>query len=678
MDIDDGPKRDKTGAVVGQKVGTESLARIREEEAPNKPEHGALPDTRMVETGSGGRHYYFLTTKVISNSAGKVALDIDIRGSGGYVILPPSNHLSGGRYRWLTDPALKIADMPKWLERRCMVSHVDISQDSLQEEVIEDAKKKEATKLTGEQLVRLLDFIPSDCDRETWWKVGAALKKELGDKLGFKAWDDWSRKAPDKYDSKVMQVQWNSFTDKGVTGGSIFHFAKENGFRGFDIEAADAEEFRGNWCYAASIKRFVETTRLLEWDVEQFNAMFARFFSRGRPSEHVLKNPNFKLVDGVTYWPEKELYVQEVGQEKLNYWRSAGIVAAPGDTRPFLDHVRYLFPTPEGSKAELSEEGRILLQYLAYQVQHPGEKVHWALLLEGEQGNGKSYFGVVMRMVLGPHNVKMVHNDQLHETFTQWQRNTQLIVVEEMMARQRLELMNKLKPMITESWCMIREMYRPPYEQPNRFNFLFFSNHRDSLIIDSTDRRYCILKSNSAPHPERNAYYGPLFDWTRQNGPALLYFLRHEVSLEGFLPKAHAPMTEGKRALIMQSMMPLDAFIYEHVDTCEYPFRWDLHSTSTLVEPLSKFNLRVNPKEIANAFARLGYLNLGRMRVGNDDKVNLWAVRNVTTYKDMNGPQLRQVWLSQINNNPMASTDETADALLKQRPANPLHNEEAM
>lgn len=64
-------------------------------------------------------------------------------------------------------------------------------------------------------------------------------------------------------------------------------------------------------------------------------------------------------------------------------------------------------------------------------MQFAGEKVHWALLLEGDQGNGKSYFATVLRLVLGERNVKMVHNEQLHETFTDWQRNTQLVVVEE-------------------------------------------------------------------------------------------------------------------------------------------------------------------------------------------------------------------------------------------------------
>ena len=153
----------------------------------------------------------------------------------------------------------------------------------------------------------------------------------------------------------------------------------------------------------------------------------------GNPSSHVLKNANFRKVEGVTYWPEQPLFVREInGQECLNYWRPSKVKPVKGDVQPFLDHVKYLYPD--------GDEANILLDYLAFQVQHPGEKVHWAILLEGDQGNGKSYFALVMQLVLGAHNVKMVHPDSLHETFTQWQRNTQLIVIEEMMAKARLEL----------------------------------------------------------------------------------------------------------------------------------------------------------------------------------------------------------------------------------------------
>lgn len=52
-----------------------------------------LPETAMVRTGRGGIHYYFdypTDGTVIPNSAGKLGPGLDVRGEGGYVLVPPS------------------------------------------------------------------------------------------------------------------------------------------------------------------------------------------------------------------------------------------------------------------------------------------------------------------------------------------------------------------------------------------------------------------------------------------------------------------------------------------------------------------------------------------------------------------------------------------------------------
>jgi len=75
---------------------------------------GNLPDTAIVETGGGGWHVYFVYPKGwdIRNSASKFAPGVDIRGAGGYVLVPPSRHVSGKEYRWLRDPRGGIAELP--------------------------------------------------------------------------------------------------------------------------------------------------------------------------------------------------------------------------------------------------------------------------------------------------------------------------------------------------------------------------------------------------------------------------------------------------------------------------------------------------------------------------------------------------------------------------------------
>lgn len=77
-------------------------------------EHGPLPATRTVISGSGGMHLYFTHPGgTIRNSASVLGPGLDVRGDGGYVIAPPSVHSSGTAYRW--GPVRTLAPPPGWL-----------------------------------------------------------------------------------------------------------------------------------------------------------------------------------------------------------------------------------------------------------------------------------------------------------------------------------------------------------------------------------------------------------------------------------------------------------------------------------------------------------------------------------------------------------------------------------
>lgn len=84
--------------------------------------YGALPQTPVSITGSGGRHVLFRHPgggATVKNAIGCLP-GIDIRGDGGQIVAPPSLHSSGARYEWHPKghPArVRIAPMPEWLIR---------------------------------------------------------------------------------------------------------------------------------------------------------------------------------------------------------------------------------------------------------------------------------------------------------------------------------------------------------------------------------------------------------------------------------------------------------------------------------------------------------------------------------------------------------------------------------
>src|SRR3546814_14267904 len=68
--------------------------------------------------------------------------------------------------------------------------------------------------------------------------------------------------------------------------------------------------------------------------------------------------------------------------------------------------------------------------------------------LQGAPGTGKSFLGAVAEQMIGIRNTRMVKSQELTKEFTSWQEDRQLAVVEEIMARGRIELANELKTVI--------------------------------------------------------------------------------------------------------------------------------------------------------------------------------------------------------------------------------------
>ena len=88
--------------------GPESLAELERE-------GGSLPETSRARTGGGGMHVLFRypAGEEVRSSAGRLGPGLDVRGEGGYVVVPPSR--TRGGYEWLD--RMPLAD-PAWLRVR--------------------------------------------------------------------------------------------------------------------------------------------------------------------------------------------------------------------------------------------------------------------------------------------------------------------------------------------------------------------------------------------------------------------------------------------------------------------------------------------------------------------------------------------------------------------------------
>lgn len=95
-----------SGVIVLDIDGAEGEASIKGRE---------LPPTPTVRTGKGIHYYYKHPGGSVRNFAKRLP-GLDLRGDGGFVVIPPSVHPSGAAYEWQISPDdVPLADPPAWL-----------------------------------------------------------------------------------------------------------------------------------------------------------------------------------------------------------------------------------------------------------------------------------------------------------------------------------------------------------------------------------------------------------------------------------------------------------------------------------------------------------------------------------------------------------------------------------
>jgi putative DNA primase/helicase len=72
-----------------------------------------MPPTETARTGRGWHHIY--RTRVPVRPKVGVRPHVDLRGPGSYIVVPPSLHVSGVRYKWVVPIEDGIADAPEWV-----------------------------------------------------------------------------------------------------------------------------------------------------------------------------------------------------------------------------------------------------------------------------------------------------------------------------------------------------------------------------------------------------------------------------------------------------------------------------------------------------------------------------------------------------------------------------------
>lgn len=323
-------------------------------------------------------------------------------------------------------------------------------------------------------------------------------------------------------------------------------------------------------------------------------------------------------VDHIRFLPERptfEIVKDALGRRGLNTYIPAQIDARPGDVSRWLDWFDRIIPNKADQK--------LLFDYLAHCVKFPGYKILWSPLVQSAEGIGKTIFKEIMAHALGDMYVYSPKAPELVKsgsTFNAWQRGKLMILVDEIKIDERRELIEILKPMITDARVEIQSKGVDQDMEDNPANWLFFSNYKDAIPINRNGRRYAIFYSalQSAADIERAGmdkdYFTGLWGWLRDEGglQAVAHWLLNYPIQRGQIP-VRAPETSCHGEALSIGRSPMEIVVADCVADGVQGFRGGYISTTAVVMRAKAAGIRQpNVRTVQTCLEGMGYVHLGR------------------------------------------------------------------
>ena len=290
----------------------------------------------------------------------------------------------------------------------------------------------------------------------------------------------------------------------------------------------------------------------------------------------------------------------------------------------FLDHIDKLIAEPEYRT--------VFMDFLAYIVQCSGEKIRWAPLIQGAEGCGKSVLAKAMLAILGKGNVKPIDDSAIKSGYNDWAGNAQLIVVEEVRVagHNRHDIMNVLKPLITNDDISVNEKFKKNKHVENLSNYVLFTNFHDALALSKGDRRYFVLKSALQTKQQvqalGHAHFDRLHHMIENCAAQLRFFFANWQISENFNPQGHAPETRYLRQLINDSATESNIAISNILTDGNHPMvQPDCISPQAVMSTINGSGFtKVSLKQVTNVLVEMGLENVGRFSI-NGVRQNLWV-----------------------------------------------------
>jgi len=368
---------------------------------------------------------------------------------------------------------------------------------------------------------------------------------------------------------------------------------------------------------------------------------------RKKPTKVFMFSDNRIMVEGEirdpkNYDPDK-LIIERGGLAYINTYKPSGLKAVQGEgeeARELLalwkELLEYLFPD--------KDIRRRVLDWLCWIVRNPGVKARYCLLvfsLENQVGKGTIFR--VLTEIFGEDNVVEGSVKTIIDkgkTFV----DKCLTLVDECSSTgefsEKRNLVNDLKPIISEKRIWARSLYKDGRVVDNFSNIMIFTNNRDALSLSKGgDGRYFVIFHEAKR--KDNSFYKRIHKLLDEGGSQYLYWeLKNRKISDDFDPNDVAPKTEWLEAMHKISVHPLSQALQLLFNEKKWPLdtRRDIIGSTELWDYFQDKRKDIvknyTQTQLSNALEHIGGVCLGQIKhKESDTNPTIWIIRNHDKYK---------------------------------------------
>jgi len=200
-----------------------------------------------------------------------------------------------------------------------------------------------------------------------------------------------------------------------------------------------------------------------------------------------------ELIDSIGYAPIDEVIIIDNNKKLFNTYQKSNLLKTLKDDEGDFFYIKKLITNLVG---ENKEEYNYFIKWIGWQLQNPMKRLPTSIILQGEQGTGKTKFcELILKNIFGRNFCEIGQTD-INKEWNEFIMGKQLIVANEVIHNDNKFLVpDKLKNYVTDEYLSISQRFKNTIYVRNYAQWVFTTNNHLPLKIEKGDRRYSVFKS---------------------------------------------------------------------------------------------------------------------------------------------------------------------------------------